>query len=647
MQQQLVRRGVALAVIIALAVAGWASFSPSKLAPPSGRKSAETPLAPLAEPAAVVPAARETLESSAVAAGSAPSDASLPESTTPVDRTLAARHGRLVDAESGRPLVGAPIFAVPSTDHAPSPSSFDLSEVVDAGAEPLARSDAAGEFTLTYNGGSELQLALHDGFERCPFSYEWLSSSTDAPRVIALQRAARLLARAEGASGEALPGVEVALTLLAERLPRDDGWSRLNHASGDLRFRGTTDHVGRVELHGVPPGVPWRLEWRARGAAASSPSRRDPVPLVLAAGETAERTWRLGGGARILGRALDQHGAPLVAHGLWLTRTGLFVSSAAGRRGQLALDDHGEIVAATTTDDAGRFAFDDVDPGTWWIGPSPLGTGDVAPIAQRCELLEGQLLLEIDLVVERGLYIEGQVVDRQGRGVQTHVWAVPLDRDVRAVAQVRAGVDGGFTIGPLAAGRFRMMASSTDDGSTDSDWIEWEAGRPGLRLTLGAGGGLSVRCVDRTGRELPEAAVVIGDGAGGLTISRGVGEGGMRFGGVAPGRVTVAASLADGRAGLQVIDALAAGETRDVVVVLEEGALLRVRYDGDATERLHLEVRRGDTPWHVEELHGGGQVLLALPSGQSELHCRFGPRSVLHTVDLAAGTTSELRLSDD
>lgn len=172
--------------------------------------------------------------------------------------------GRVVDAETGRPLPGARVLLTEW------PSSWITTDGASRRANSGAPSeqvpvDSAGYFVLergsweeehlevTAPGRAPAYLLPRSGFE-----------SRASARVVSLQRAATLAVLVEGGDGlplaDALVVAEVDCSLLSAG-PADKSWS------SHVRWSCVTTIEGRCSLVGLPPGVELRVGLAANSGA--------------------------------------------------------------------------------------------------------------------------------------------------------------------------------------------------------------------------------------------------------------------------------------------------------------------------------------------------------------------------------------------
>src|SRR5438477_538783 len=93
---------------------------------------------------------------------------------------------------------------------------------------------------------------------------------------------------------------------------------------------------------------------------------RRPRPLTLQPREKRDVECRVGVGARVEGRVVDQFDKPVTHRSVRLEATTSQRQAYYFGPGVNGREQH------TTTDDDGRFAFEDISAGTWVIGPAAL-----------------------------------------------------------------------------------------------------------------------------------------------------------------------------------------------------------------------------------------------------------------------------------
>jgi hypothetical protein len=386
-------------------------------------------------------------------------------------------HGRAVDDADGRPVAGAFVRAWADATPAGGP----------------ATTDADGRFALELAGTDSLPARLEaSGYAPLLFAADQEHTDPEAPAELRLRRGSGLLARVLAATGGVLPEVEVVLRADAAALARADGRLANPFLLDDAEFRAETDALGEARFADLPAGVALRVELRSGGRTLKKPGQ----PLLLAPGEDAEHEFVVGAGATVLGRVVDEAGAPVAGAEVWRLR------GVAGMVAMLRPDQRSSVLQKATTDDTGVFEMADVPVGTWWIGVAPGDelAGDAATLA----VTPSTFFPEVELVVHRGLFLRGTVVGPDGPVPFAQVLA--RQRDGRLVDVEGFARDGAFSLGPLVPGTYRVGAGAADLVGPD---VVAEAGDDDVVITLTAGLVLRGRVVDAVTGEPTRASVQV------------------------------------------------------------------------------------------------------------------------------------------
>jgi len=228
----------------------------------------------------------------------------------------------------------------------------------------------------------------------------------------------------------------------------------------------------------------------------------------------------------------------------------------------------GGAYAETSTDDAGRFTFEYLRPGRYWVGAGGALMGGAFGTAAKAgrqvrsglRIEEGQTLEGIDFRLAEPGAIEGRVVDEAGKAV-TDVSVFVRDAEGHMLdrfSMTASKSDGSFRYDGVAEGEYVVSARGKGLASVESAPVRVEAGgkasvelvlRPGTRLevevTDGEGEPLAARITvtDEHGREvqgmigLADLAATFGEAFDGKK---------QRIGPLPPGTYTVTAVSADG-----------------------------------------------------------------------------------------------------
>ncbi|MBN2489601.1 MAG: carboxypeptidase regulatory-like domain-containing protein [Planctomycetes bacterium] len=157
----------------------------------------------------------------------------------------------------------------------------------------------------------------------------------------------------------------------------------------------------------------------------------------------------------------------------------------------------GRAPVTARTDAGGRFRFENLPPGKVRLEAE---AADHAPGRLDVVLEPGRETGELEVVLRRGLKIEGEVVDDLG--------ALLADAEVLALgdrhtARARTDAEGRFVLGSLVAGGvYRLVGEKTGYGPPDrSDTpLDHAAGTQGVRLVLERRAAVSGRALDAADR---------------------------------------------------------------------------------------------------------------------------------------------------
>jgi protocatechuate 3,4-dioxygenase beta subunit len=408
------------------------------------------------------------------AQASQPADAS---SGPPVRFQLgrgATAAGRVVD-EAGQPVAGAEVTLTPP----PMPS------VPDAGLGRLrAVSDAEGRFRFPHVSAGSFRLQVsREGF--APGSAGEATIQEKAAEVdlgtVILPSGAVIEGLLVNSRGKPVEGAEVDPEAF----------------DGRLSIRPvTTGPDGRFRFADLPRGARLNL-WidRPGFVQRQMPEVEAPTPKPLRIQLVEARSLK--------GQVVDPEGQPVAGARVALVE--------GGGEGLLLGEGFSEGAwgsSLATTDADGRFVLDRLPPGTIGIG--------VRAVGFRHRKLPGIQIPEdgeatpVEIRLERGPYLEGRVLDGQGRPVPRAL--------VRAEGKVqeaggssfggtRADDDGHYEISGLEPGPHTVTAQSQEGGPSAQASVEIRVGPNRLDLSLPAGTDVSGRVVDARG--LPVAGAFV------------------------------------------------------------------------------------------------------------------------------------------
>ena len=420
------------------------------------------------------------------------------------------------------------------------------------------------------------------------------------------------------------------------------------------------------ELRAPAPAAPAQTE----SSTSNPPEPLAPEPLAPELGAVVEPAEResaslpateaapvvdsaqagIDSGGTFAGVVVDQYELIVAGLEIWLAPS----SSEAARFFQP--HESPSIVAKTESDAAGRFAFRDVPPGSWSIGPGAGSLGqpthsEIASQATRFEMTAAETR-DITLRVYRAIYISGRVLDPAGEPQpKAFVWAFDASR---SGLQANCEEEGLFVLGPLVPGRYTLIALCGAK-LAPSDPVEASSGQEGVELRLRAGGSMSGRVVDASTGQGSQAELRVSPLAGGRGWDEhGIGwtsheDGTFEMEGLPSGLYGVSAGTVDGRFGvLRGVGVSAGAGTGELVVAVSPGGKLRLRYEGQRPE-VECAVRfQGVFVGWGEKLKPGAAVTRFAPAGTLSLVLRIegGPELSTRTVELGVSEEKEIVFRD-
>lgn len=543
-----------------------------------------------------------------------------------------------------------------------------------AGSNPDHRSDAQGLISYTARSWQpESILVRAPGYGETYITPRSSHATAETARVIALARSAALHVHVCDSSGASIRKARILLETPASNLDSSNPRGFASRLTNSRYWMATADDQGRATIADLPSRVPLNASVRkSDGSSADAVLARDRVvepgdetespgrleshagggqdwspgePLVLEPSESRTVAWTISGGVSLCGIVVDQTEQPLARRAIWLRP--------ADAGGSVIFQSHSVIpTRSTSTDEAGRFRFDEVPAGAWHVGPAAQDASqcvpldDVVPMAHHVDIPDrAPGKIEVRIRVDRGLFIRGRVLTPAGGApwyAQVAAWT--LDRRQVFETRVQDG-DGSFELGPLAIGRYRIAASSTQ--YVDSTWVEVESGSEGVELRLQAGGRIFGRILSRDGELVPGCVMLssrTSEGARwrGATAS----EGDFTLGGIEPGTYDLCATTEDERVGFVESIRLAAGDPPSGVdVVVAPGGDVRVRHEG-ADRSIDVSLFHHGVLVAVDGMEPGVLRTFPAPSGRVLVRAiyRSGtePVTVDREVDVLPGETVDV-----
>jgi protocatechuate 3,4-dioxygenase beta subunit len=465
--------------------------------------------------------------------------------------------GQVVDRQTRQPVANALVW-------------------VDGLPGTVASTGTPGRYALRLAAGGEVRLrAAAAGYLASQAEAQAPASQAGAPRgprqvpALALAPAVAVAGLVVDAAGKPLAEVELRAAAADRRA-----------ADPDLRAR--TGPQGTFRLAGFAPGTAYRFSATREGFVPSrqtltAPDRgaaAAPLKIVLESGRAAA------------GHVVDTAGRPVAGAEVRL----LPAAASEDRRSAR------ETTVRAVSDASGTFRIDRLGR-----GPFDLRTraqGFAPTLVRRVDLPAGDGTADLGtLVLERGLTLEGRVVDAGGNPVGgatvqmtpstgLAVWDLPLDGQTPDW-EIATDGDGAFSFAGLAAGgTVTLRASRPGFAARTLPGIAVPSPEPVL-VRLAPEARISGTVTDESGEPVAGANVLISESAGDAAPSQGgrprsagaaVSDADGRFaaGGLSPGRFTLLATasgyLSATAGGLALPDG---GEIAGVAVVLRRGATVQ------------------------------------------------------------------------
>jgi hypothetical protein len=513
-------------------------------------------------------------------------------------------HLRLVDSESGKPIVGAKLFAtVGITSAGPGMDPWLGAKDWEPRGKPLATSDSDGrlalEWTRSYLEWADVFAA---GYGALSIPVEGTHSDPKQPRVIRVSPAAAVVGHCWDEDGLGVEGLTVGVLARPWHMSRPGSRGGLG-IGPNILWSTPTDAAGRFELESLPAGITLTFAVR-RGSQVL-----EEVAISLQPEESRDLSNSIRPLSDLRGTLVDEAGDPIPSVEVQLSAA---TPERPGFSGYLARTR--EHVRTTTTDPNGRFVFPSVPLGQWLVGPKPKRpsarqatkwTASWAPYARRLRL---PVEHEVKLTGYRGT-ITGNVRDPQGNPLGG-VGLVAEPSDGFGSVTVKTAADGSFKLGPLGPGPHRLRPMGLP-----FEWFcDGMSGTPGNNIEFVARPAAAVRghAVDDDSGEQRRARFAL-MGEDGTWTPRSFAQRRTSFAGLAPGTYSLIATTEDGRFGMRAGIEVRGGETSaEQVVRLKPGG--RIRLMAPATDSRSYVVQVGE--FWVALFNNGDYREVVVPAGR-------------------------------
>jgi RNA polymerase sigma-70 factor (ECF subfamily) len=562
-----------------------------------------------------------------------------------------SRYGRVVADEDGLPIAGARVLSIGREPSGDAGSEFatdagNHARWLETGAEGIF------ELKLTYEQQFGAKLAILAPGRSPMLTRDLGGTSRGSPSEFRLLRSASLHGRVSDDSAQPNARFSVRLSTRCYELSSGEGRADWISESPGVSWGTDCDRDGRFDFPELPARAQLDVKVLQGDKEVLWINGESPDAPRLDPGESRELELRTRTGARVTGVAFDKNLVPVAKHRIWLLRMVIATIIDPGPVGVLISDDSQMVVARTVSDEQGRFTFENVEPGTWWVGiappdnySSPAPSDPVIPLAVQFEVPKGVTSVAVDIRPKNTLPIRGKVLKPDGTPL-ADAGIYVFKSDDSGPGSGRSGPDGSFEIVPTDPGTWKLRAWAPDQGFADSPVIEARAGDVGVLLRLVPGAGISGHLFGSGSEDHASVEIqFFGRGMDGDGFIRGTVGQEFEFSPLPAGTYDLFAVCEPDRVGLVrgIVTKTGAG-TGNVRVELSTAAVLVVKYVGMGQSR-SFEAWIGDTLVHVTtSVEKSAARRLLLPAGIVKLRPSSAGSERVLTV--RAGTETEVVLDD-
>ena len=372
----------------------------------------------------------------------------VPRDVTAVADAMAKVRGRVVDADTDRPLRRVRISATPLNGGTPDDYTSMLT-------------DANGTFELDVRNGTYLITPLKAGYESTALRLELRQGSVRTGLDFALRRGGVITGTVVDEFGEAIENANVQIARA-----RYADWKRqLVPVSLDHAARGSTDDLGRFRIYGLPAGEYYLSASSTPLAGRASNGNRDGYSLTYYPGtisEIAAQPVRVAAAQSVSGLVIPLVPARLAAISGTVQTNDLplsaFVNLSPHASGALG------IVSGFSTQLKGNtFSFSGLPPGEYTVSVRSRFDADPPLSGSVDVVLAGENVDNLVVPVMPGVTLRGHITfegTAEHPAVPIRLWADSLDGTFFGSSRDTAiQTDGTFEIKGVQGRRVSLTAS--------------------------------------------------------------------------------------------------------------------------------------------------------------------------------------------
>lgn len=503
---------------------------------------------------------------------------------------------------------------------------------------PSIRTDESGWFELSLDRDESYSLKLiAGGYGAVRGKVELGHDTRERAQVFRLWKSASVHGRLVGTGWSKESQIEVSCKVQEGDLLQPIPEPALLSDPKDAAELGITqpDADGRFEFSELPPRVNLLIEARAIDGACAEQW------LALRPGEARELDLAILSSVTLRGTVVDIAGRPVGTLRLWLKPARSRGQFERFSRGLFQRDPEQEAACA----EDGSFQFEQVLPGSWFLGPAPAGSqrtalaslfnqddeastseaveGAIVPVGTLIEVLPEPSEQATVIRVHYGETIAGVVLDPDSNPVaKPYISAECPETGLHEGARARS--DGTFVLGPLVSGTYSVKAYR-NEAWLDSDPITAASGSSGLILRLKPSvGSINGRVTNLGGGEA-WADLWPTEGSGWRLGTAVNADGSFEFKGLADEECQLVVSTEAGQLG--VAHGLRPSREGSIVeVTLQPTTVVRITYEGNESV-LQVSAEQEGVPVGAGMLTAGSSTAIRVLPGPVHIKCSRLPEA--------------------